>query len=302
LQQIRALRAISLETADINLIEQKLRRLLVGFVTVTAKTNEKQEIFRGRRIDIKPIKVSELGAPPKDTVKNFQRANYPFKPMFYCSTSVGAVLSELHGRSNELIAVGKWKIDRPFYLNQAGFHESVFEKYATSRDNFPPFAFARSGPTNHPSYRLIEGFLATEFCCEVNEGQEWSYKISAAVATSLMDFDDQPYKSDQIGFHGIVYPSLAARANSENLALRPKIVAECMSLVEADIISIVGIADDGRYLIQKQDTANKFSTDGTIEWNGSPQSSSIFKDEDRATMTSENLWASGNGERISFKM
>jgi hypothetical protein len=302
LNQIRSLERIDLLGAEASFIEDKVRELLIGYVTPLALVGSNQDIFRGVFVDERPQNIERIGIPPADKITKFQRANYPFNPMFYCCNTVGGVLSEMRCKAGNKLVLSKWKIGKQFHVNQVGYHEEVFKKYSTTRDKFPAFAFARNGQTNHPSYRAVEAFLASQFSLDVKDGSEWQYKVSAAIAASLMDKTDHQSMANQPGIHGLVYPSLAARANSENLALRPRIAQNHLTLIECIFLTILGISEGGEFLISHTDLSNDFKDDGSIIWQNEARLSDILKNEQRVTKKSQNTWLDREGKEIYFKI
>ena len=69
-------------------------------------------------------------------------------------------------------------------------------------------------------------------------------------------------------FQGIIYPSLAMKANSDNIAIKSECVDEYLELEEIEHIRIDKKNDELNYDITILDTSGTFDKDGSIIWRG----------------------------------
>jgi hypothetical protein len=102
---------------------------------------------------------------------------------------------------------------------------------------------------------------------------EHLYKLSIAIAEKLylgpLQMDSEAGEFDgEPRFAGIVYPTIAMRANSDNIALIPEFVDRLLSLETVEWIRVDSKGTDLKYQITKLDFANSFGGDGQIEWKG----------------------------------
>lgn len=96
--------------------------------------------------------------------------------------------------------------------------------------------------------------------------------MSVAIAEKLLGklevdpmnfpFDCEPH------FAGILYPTIAMKGNSDNLALIPRFVDRFLRLEKVEYILVKEKKPDFKYDIQVIDFATSFEPDGTINWKG----------------------------------
>jgi len=68
-------------------------------------------------------------------------------------------------------------------------------------------------------------------------------------------------------FGGLLYPSMAMRANADNLALKPECVNENLSLRKVEYICVDETGDQG-FKVTILDFADTFDEGGRIQWKG----------------------------------
>ena len=81
-----------------------------------------------------------------------------------------------------------------------------------------------------PANRLIHKFLSDEFSRQVSCGDEEMYKVSVAISELFQRPIDGLLHLAENRFAGIVYPALALRAHSDNLALLPNFLDRYLKL------------------------------------------------------------------------
>jgi len=126
--------------------------------------------------------------------------------------------------------------------------------------------------------RLIRNFIDEEFTKNVNEGEEYLYKITIALA--------EKHFSDDI-FNGLLYPSIAIEGRSDNLALKPHYVDKNLMIERVEFIKIISVKDF-EYKIKVLDLATSFGKDGSIEWKGRPGKWYLKKKGDELILSVEN--------------
>jgi hypothetical protein len=263
-ERIRTINAMSLENADIEFLKDRLTLLFAGYALSTPIVGKGQKLFRAVRRTDRPTEVGQLSYPPPILVSNYGRANRPNQSRFYASVSRAAVFFELRARPGDHLAVSKWRVKRDILVNNVGFSNSVWDLYKTSRkERNPSWVSQISTELLSPGNRLVHDFLARIFSAQVTDGAEYQYKLSVAVAEKLLGEVEHP---DHTGFSGIVYPSLAMKANSDNLVLLPDAVDQCLELEEVEFIHVEEHDGDLQYQVKVLDFANSF--EHGIAWKG----------------------------------
>jgi hypothetical protein len=192
--------------------------------------------------------------------------------MFYSSLARAAVFFELGVKTGDPIAVSQWRSTGAVWVNNVGFAPGVFRKFGSSRQQ--PASW-QATPT-HPAIesranKLVHQFLADEFSKVIAPDRSYGYKLSIAIAEKLLFGDlDVPvgHGPTETRFAGLVYPSFAMRANSDNIVLLPEFVDRYFSLREVEYIRIDAAEPENlKYEVTVVDFANSFSN-GLIEWKG----------------------------------
>lgn len=270
-ERIAELRRIDLRIADVDLLKQRLELLFQGFGFTTPILMSGQILYRGVRWVDKPINRSRLGYPRPDAVPFYQRANRPHHPMFYSSIAREATFFELDVQPGEHIAISKWRTTRKILVSNVGYADEVFRALKSSRPN--PTWGASNPRLVAPANQLIAKFFAAEFTKIVSAGCEHLYKLSAAIAEKLYignvnmeqaggAFEGEPK------FGGLLYPTIAMRANSDNVALIPEFVEQYLELISVEWIRVDSKEPDFKYKVTALDFANSFSGAGEIHWKG----------------------------------
>ncbi len=269
--RIAALRRLGLERADVDFLKRQLFPLFKGYSLSTPILVPGQTLFRGVKRIERPSNRSHLTYPPANLVRTFQRANRPGHSMFYCSVAREAPFFELGSRAGDYLAISRWRVNETLIVNNAGYVDEVLQRVNSDRKGSPNWE--KQDPLlDRPVNRLIHRFLAEEFARDVPVGAEHKYKLSVAITEKLLGDLTLGAKDEDIscisGFAGIIYPALAMRANSDNLALLPEFVDRFLQLEQVEYIRIDSASDDHRYQVTKLDFANTFGPDGEIEWKG----------------------------------
>ena len=110
---------------------------------------------------------------------------------------------------------------------------------------------------NHVN-EAVSNFLAEIFTRVVPVGSEHEYKLSVAIAEKLF--------ADDI-FNGLLYPTVAMRANADNFALKLRYANDNLRFVKAEYARIDRVRDFA-FDITWLDTATELAEDGAIQWKG----------------------------------
>jgi hypothetical protein len=222
-QHIAELKSIDLITADTDSIKEKLRALFTGYRLRATTFDAGWHLYRGNVYPFKPSNVKWLTYPPASLVSKFQRANRPGCPMFYCSGARTPPFFEIPVKPGDYISIARWRTTERALVNNVGYHDVVFRGLGSTRvaDVYKEIMPEHDPAFDHNSANYaIHQFLAEEFAQIVPSGNEYRYKISAAITEQLLgNVNPKPGREDEIPpyrkFCGIMYPSLAMRANAD---------------------------------------------------------------------------------------
>ena len=219
-----------LRTTDFELLKKTLMRLAKGLVLHAPIYHPGLTLYRGRLIKTRPETVCELAYPPPHLVADFGRAHRPKQPMFYLNSLRNAVFFELRPEAGDYLVMGHWKVIDQLFMFPVGYSQSVFHQMKSNR-SMPTF-----GPDFDPRLQehrnmLLEEFFAEQFTKEVPREEPWQFKISAAIAENRLSLQEAD---------GVMYPTVAMRANSDNFALRPsadrKLILKKAEFVRVDAV------------------------------------------------------------------
>ena len=254
---IQVLRALDLASLVIDVLKEHLGAIIPGYILNSPIIKKDTTLYRGVEWGDKPQKVENLSYPPPEYVKKLHRAGRVGKSLFYCSMSREAPFFELGLIPGARVAISHWKTTAPIVVNNVGYHDEVFGGFGSNRD-CPSWGKGTEYEKLEKTTAFIKHFFATEFAKIVPPGQEHLYKLSIAIAESH-------FSNNMFG--GLLYPSMAMRANADNLALKPECVNEHLSLRKVEYIRVDETGDQG-FKVTILDFADTFDEDGRIQWKG----------------------------------
>lgn len=190
--------------------------------------------------------------------------------------------------------MSEWKVKKTFTVNSVGYSPRVLAKYKTERTNFPHWVDSLPPVLNTPTNRIINEFLREEFCRRVRDGSEWQYKITAALAQFLIYGIGNHEFSQSKGCHGIVYPTLASFANSENLALLPECATEFLEPLRSELYRVEEVFRNGHYRVTLVDSAPGHDSNGQLLWSGRPLHLGVLPASSRAALDEDGRWKTNN--------
>jgi hypothetical protein len=254
---IRELRALNLASTEIEQVKEHLKPIIPGYVLNSPIIPKDTILYRGVAWGDKPQKIVDLSYPPPEHVKSLHRAGRAGKSLFYCSMSREAPFFELGLYPRAKVAISHWKTTAPIVVNNVGYHQKVFSSLSSTR-NCPSWGKGTEYEKLEKTTAFIKHFFATEFAKIVPPGQEYLYKLSIAIA-------ELHFSNDMFG--GLLYPSMAMRANADNLALKPECVDNHLSIRKVEYTR-VDETDASGFKVTILDFADTFDKDGGIEWKG----------------------------------
>lgn len=256
---------IKLEKTEIELIREQISNLMKDYQETTVKYKAGTLLYRGRafrEVSKKPSRIADIAMPPIETCTNFQRANRPGDPKFYCSLTPNALPFELKMDRGQFIAVGTWQVKTDMLTMPIGYSQNTFDKLESWR-SLPAWL----EPESDPAQRILKNFCCEKFTAQIPDDKSHMYKISTAIAEVLLS-RQHLYASADIPVSAIQYPSVPMYADDDNLAIHPKFVEKNMHLVHVEFWEVLGLAFERDFGMQMLDYADSFGADGEIEWKG----------------------------------
>ncbi|MGP3659719.1 hypothetical protein [Burkholderia glumae] len=248
---VTALNRADLKVADYSYLVARVGELIKGIPMQAATVRPGTTLYRGVIYAEKPMNVGYLSYPPAHFVKNYQRCNGPRSPMFYCSVDSAAVFAELDAQPGDKVYLSKWTINKEFFF---------FRIPPDTTDDMK----------NDAAFSKIETFFETRFAQPIHETYSEQYKLTAAITEKFSSGD---LLGDAAAINGrvlgaIAYRSVAHTPRSDNLAIRPFIVDQCLQLTEVQEVEVIGKEGDLR-TVRETDFSSNFE-DGEINWAGRP--------------------------------
>jgi hypothetical protein len=252
-----ALRA-DLSKASIDDLKRILAPAIEGRLVTVPVLNAGTPLYRAR-VTGKPTHIKDVSYPPASLTR-LGRANREGAPVLYCSAAREGALFEVRPRVGETVVVAKWTTTAPMVVHQVGYSTNAINQLNSSRtpESWAVFSEEPGGA----AHAEITDFLATAFVrvIERDESAEF-YKLSAAIAEMLFAQDM---------FHGLLYPTIALAANSDNLAVKPSFADQHLAFVDAEFFQINKVRGHGFEVIP-HDLAQSVGADGAISWRGRPR-------------------------------
>lgn len=271
-QGIAAIRRIDLRSASIDLLRERIDSLSIGHSFRMPLFSPDQVFWRAVKwgADQQPTHRFGLTYPPPRYVKSNGRLNRAGSSLFYGSSSATGCFYELDLAKGDHVGLSKWRTVKPLIFQFIGYGPGSFAGLASPRE-VPGWVT----PLTEADVRL-RNFLSTEFTKRVSVGSEHLYKLSIAIAESLILSDinvvgtlpAQLPVDERPCFAGILYPSVQMQARSDNAALLPWAADEALQLEFAEWMRVDDRPDATTLDFTTLDFANSFRADGSIEWKG----------------------------------
>jgi len=273
---IEEIRRLDLKVVDIDVIKEKLKPLFVGYTLRAPIYEPGLKLYRGRVCNEKLNNIKDLTYPPAKLITKYQRVNRPGQSVFYCCASQRVPFFECFVKTGDKFILSQWKTVSRLLVNNIGYlNDNIMGLQPKSLDELKEANI------------LIRNFIDEEFTKNVDKGEEYLYKISIALA--------EKHFSDDI-FNGLLYPSIAIKARSDNLALKPHYVDKNLMIERVEFIQIISVKDF-EYKIKVLDLATSFGKDGKIEWKCHPGKWYLKKKGDELILSVENgQWVARDGD------
>jgi hypothetical protein len=215
-----------------------------------------------------------------EAVQAFGRANYPKQPVFYGSTTLPTVLSELQPITGQYVQLVAVRCIAPFKVHVVG---DVARAFHTRQLQIPadPAALLHHLDQVDPLQRLkqvyFDSFIADLFSRKNKRDKE--HRITAAYAKQLFDYD----------FDGILYPSVETRGGM-NIAMPAKKFDRAFEVLGSAVYRVDTILGYSLFLATPCRVARAFERDNFV-WDEGAYSI------DRDPVANPNVWGAAPGWR-----
>lgn len=271
---IAKIRALNLRAATTDEVKELLKPLFQGYVVKAPKLSAGLKLFRSR-IGEKQKNIKDFLYPPAELVR-LGRANQPMAPVLYCSSSSEGALFESKPSAGATVGIAQWVTKTEALVNHVGFTPRSFTALNSRRTSAGWETESTEAEDDQANHDVAE-FLADVFTQRVPADGEYLYKITAAVSEMLF--------ADDI-FNGLIYPTVAMRANADNIALKARYVDEHLQFIKAEFLRVDAVREFG-FDITIIDTAKDLASDGAIQWRGRPEHWVLHHKGDRLILTAE---------------
>lgn len=267
-------RALDLRNVEFDTLKSLIADGFIGMRRQVVWTEPELLLYRGVGLseNCKPSNKARVSYPPVEHATSWGRVTRPGQNAFYSSIAKDPIAWELGLKPGDHVAFGRWRSTAQLLLMQVGFHESALQALGGNR-TAPAWASNSADPLTELD-RLIDAFFSAEFCKIVPRGEEHLYKGSVAIAEPLLrsSFDELGGIVGYVGLPrvaGLLYPSIAAAGDADNIALLPAVVDDSLRLEFVEWARVEAM-EDGVCKLTYIDCASSFATDGQIEWQGRP--------------------------------
>jgi hypothetical protein len=260
--------SLDLRMTEVQYIIEKLRLTLMAHRISIQIESPGRTVFRIRVV--KSLgdcnSTEDITYPKPNFVMNFQRANRPNRPMFYCSNSVITPFFEVSLEVGSLVVLSKWITKEVLPIKRVAYNIDYLKHLGSDRSSVN--IVDETEQNNFISNRLSMMFIQN-----VSSGHEYIYKPSVAVTEVFMQpiklkapLSKNGYLPDHIP--AVLYPSVAMWGNGDNLAIIPTYVDQYMELIQIDLLKVL----EKREKSFKVVTVDHGSISGpTINWVGVPR-------------------------------
>jgi RES domain len=272
---ISVVRQLDLSRVSIDEIKVILAPAIEGRIVSAPILDPGTSVFRAR-IVTRPSHISELSHPPA-TVAPMGRVNRSGAPVLYCSASREGALFEVNPTVSDTVVIAEWKTTAPMVVNHVGYSQNAFNDLG-SRRTHGSWANRPVDEPGGPEHGEVTDFLATTFVRRIAPGETADfYKISIAIAEALFAQDL---------FHGLMYPTIAMAANSDNVAIKAAFADQHLEFVKAEFFRVDAVREMG-FEVLPLDVAKEVDNDGALKWKGRPNQLTVTQDRP-LILTAEN--------------
>ena len=227
-----------------------------------------------------PNRIEEIWYPPVERTP-WNRANRPQQPMFYCTSDPDCALREIGADIGDTVVFATWRTTGKMLLHDLGFSSQVLSRAGSRR---------RLSKHHRKFYRKqldTEGKAVRDFFAfAFTEPSPQDYRLTVAIAEAHSDPD----------FAGILYPSVAKAANTDNLALLPSFVNSGLSLIKAQVFQVDQKDLYGRVSGNIICDLERVNEDGELSWSYGGKSENLAPKAGKQIRTGDTLRVQTSGD------
>ena len=272
------------EGKSIDQLKNELKVMFRGYVLSVPVIPAGSIFVRARKSVINSPwkKLSEQSYPNKNIVKQHGRANRKGTSLFYCSNSWLVPFFESQLRSGDAIDVTFWQSKARCLINAAGYCPKTFNDLGSTRQ----VDVRTSTGLNQQQQELVNKkneYLARIFTKKDIKIPEIDYRLSVAVAEKMLSeiiLTENVEQTDSLlrlkghdqkrPFDGLMYPSIAMKANGDNFALTPRYAAEHLCFLRADHFEVLAVDSDKMQITWKVLQHADHVDRGVLKWDLTP--------------------------------
>lgn len=251
-QLIHQMNRMDLARADYGYIKQKVVELIDGFAYFVRQAQSGESLFRVRpNPPSRPVRRSDLGAPPPEAVRGFQRCNPPGVPYFYAASRRITALKESRVSLGDVVYLSEWGGAYPFPACLV----------------FDPKKLPMDGAD--ASNNVVQAYFDTLMTRRVAADFSDEYKLTAAITEQFTTkhFGGDASSVGEDGSLAVVYPSVFDRESSFNWAMPAAFAVERLMLRHVTELVVVKAPDGMGF----RALDNAITLDGeNLTWTGDP--------------------------------
>lgn len=281
---IAIVEGLNLAETSIDDIRLALRPVFEGRVIEIFPLNIGTVVHRARRVSDRPSYLRDLSYPPIQSTK-LGRVNRAGAPVLYCSASREGAVYEVGPALGDMVAIVEWKTTAPMLVNHVGFFPDALRQLGSQRE-CSALNEALTKEAGGDEQAEVTRFLAMAFTRRIGPTSLDLYKMTTAIGEALFAQDM---------FNGLMYPTIAMSANSDNIAIKTAFADSHLQFVKAELISMTAVRPDGFEFIP-QDFANQVTNEGEIMWKWRPPQFTVIKDRPLRVTAENGKWVARDPE------
>lgn len=250
-------------------LQERLRTVHDGYAIEAPIFSIGTGIYRAVRVLQRPAHKSRISYPPVGAANVNGRLNRAGEVMFYGAFHLLSCLQECSWQVGDFYAVSGWLTTQAMTFNHLGYSRAVIEASGSKRNL--PF-FAQKVPDSDRN-TFIREWQARVFTKQVPPGQEHLYRLPIALKDFALAKMRQIDPKCPDVFSGVIYPSVAMKLFSDNIAILPTEVDTKLALFEVILMTLDAIKvlrkDDGGVetnMSMKHYDFARPDTDGNLIW------------------------------------
>ena len=279
-KQIKLVESLDTSIVTIEEIKLLIDPVLKSVFFTTPLIDQSTSLYRSVKFGNSKVEnYNQIIYPPKSIVQNYQRLNEPFKPVFYCSSSINCCVLEGRYKVGDFLNISEWEVkpDNKLLTSNVGYTSFLNE---WSKREVPKWhknskVFEHKAIEEIESNYLVLDFISRLFCKNFDTDST-KYKITIAIA-NILGFDSESSEifkligegllSGEKAMEAIVYPSILSNANYDNFAIRRYSFHNKVDFVSTEYVKILSLTDEN-IEFEILDFSNEIDENNKFIWKG----------------------------------